>query len=343
MKILHKHKDKLLEAEEQRKDVGFGTQITDPATRLVNRDGSFNVKRLNTSRWAKLNLFNRLITCSWQRFIAMVMVVFILTNLLFAFFYEIIGVQHLHGADLSTPTTRFWDAFFFSAQTLTTVGYGRIAPYGFWMSFVASIESLMGLLAFAIATGLLYGRFSRPIARIIYSENALISPYLDITGLMFRIINERSHQLIDAQVEVTMSMLEKQPDGKTLRRYYSLELERSKVSFFPTNWTLVHPITEESPLFGISHEELIANDGEMMVLFKATEDTFNQMVQSRTSYHAREIVWGAKFASILVQNSEQVISLDVSKLSDYNEVPLFSEYVPKIKEETNKQSDNFIG
>jgi inward rectifier potassium channel len=333
MKILHKHKDKLLEAEQQRKDVGFGTQLTDPAIRLVNRDGSFNVKRTNDSRWARMNVFNRLITCSWQRFIAMVMVIFILTNLIFAIFYEIVGVENLHGIDLSTPSTRFWDAFFFSAQTITTVGYGRIAPYGFGASLVASIESLMGLLAFAIATGLLYGRFSRPIARILYSENALISPYLDITGLMFRIINERSHQLIEAQVEVTFSILEKKDDGKTTRNYFALKLERNKVNFFPTNWTLVHPITEDSPLFGMSHEELIANDGEILILFKATEDTFNQMVQSRTSYHSREIIWGAKFQSMLKHSPDNVIVMDLAKLSDYNDVPLVSEYEPKINKE----------
>ena len=218
------------------------------------------------------------------------------------------------------------DAFFFSSQTLTTVGYGRIAPVGMGASSVAAIESLLGLMLFALATGLLYGRFSRPVARILYSEKAVVAPYLDITGFMFRVVNERANQLIDIQVEVIMAYLETQPNGKVIRKYEALSLERSKVNFFPTNWTIVHAITEDSPMFGMSQEKLLEQDTEFLILIKATEDTFNQTVHSRSSYHIREIVFGAKFAPMFSDAiGSGVVSLDLSKLSDYQQVPLVSE------------------
>jgi inward rectifier potassium channel len=223
------------------------------------------------------------------------------------------------------------DAFFFSSQTLTTVGYGRIAPVGFWTSSVAAVESLLGLLIFALATSLLYGRFSKPVAHILYSDKAIIAPYLDVTGFMFRIVNERANQLIDLQVEVAMSILEKQPNGKDARRYYGLTLERNKVNFFPTNWTIVHPITQESPMFGINKDELLNRSVEFLILIKATEDTFNQIVHSRISYHANEIVYGAKFSSMLADSSTSgLTNLDLTKLSDIQEVTLVSELVPEI-------------
>jgi inward rectifier potassium channel len=345
MKILHPKKDKLVEAEEKRQDLGFGTQISDPDTRLLNRDGSFNVKREGGTFWSRLNIFNRLMVCSWGRFIALIISFYLMLNFIFAGIYEIVGVENLQGADLTSPKSRFMDAFFFSSQTLTTVGYGRIAPIGFWASSIAAIESLLGLLIFALATSLLYGRFSKPVARILYSKNAVIAPYLDVTGLMFRIVNERANQLIDLQVEVALAILEEQPDGKKIRRYYSLELERKKVNFFPANWTIVHPITQESPMFGVATEELIKRDAEFLILIRATEDTFNQTVHSRTSYHAKEIITGAKFTRMVKDEiGAGMATLDLSKLSDYQEVTLSSEYIPQIKEvEVGKQSDYFIG
>ncbi len=326
-------RDKLFEAEQKRRDLGFGTQINDPDTRLLNRDGSFNVKREGGSFWSRLNLFHRLISCSWGRFLWLIIAFYITLNFIFAGIYELVGVENLQGSDLSSPGNRFMDAFFFSSQTLTTVGYGRIAPIGMWASTVAAVESLIGLMLFALATGLLYGRFSRPIARIIYSEKAVIAPYLDITGFMFRIVNERANQLIDIQVELVMASLETQPDGKKIRKYNGLNLERNKVNFFPTNWTIVHAITEDSPMFGMSQEQMLELDIEFLILIRATEDTFNQTVHSRSSYHIRETVFGAKFSPMFSdKEGSGVVNLDLSKISDIYNTPLVSEYVPSEKE-----------
>lgn len=319
--------DKLVEAEENRKDLGFGTQVNDHDTRLLNRDGSFNVKRSGGTFWSRLNIFNRLMVCSWGRFFAVVVSFYLLLNFIFAGIYEIVGIENLQGADLTSRGSKFMDAFFFSSQTLTTVGYGRIAPIGFGASSVAAIESLLGLLIFALATSLLYGRFSRPVAHILYSDKAIIAPYLDTTAFMFRIVNERANQLIDLQVEVAMSILELQANGKEVRRYYALKLERNRVNFFPTNWTVVHPITQESPMFGLGKEELLSRDAEFLILIRATEDTFNQTVHSRISYHAREMVFGAKFKSMVLDvNASGLSDLDLTKLSDIEEVVLVSAY-----------------
>ena len=333
MNLKHPKKDKLVEAEENRKDLGFGTQVHDSDTRLLNRDGSFNVKRSGGTFWSRLNIFNRLMVCSWGRFFLLVISFYLILNFIFAGIYEIVGIENLQGADLTSRGSRFMDAFFFSSQTLTTVGYGRIAPIGFWASSVAAIESLLGLLIFALATSLLYGRFSKPVARILYSDKAIVAPYLDVTGFMFRIVNERANQLIDLQVEVVMSILEKKANARETRNYYGLKLERNKVNFFPTNWTIVHAITQESPLFGLSKQELLNQDAEFLILIKATEDTFNQTVHSRISYHAREMVFGAKFTSMVLDNADSGIqTLDLTKLSDYQGVTLVSDYIPEVVE-----------
>jgi inward rectifier potassium channel len=323
---MNKRKNRLLREEENRRELGFGSQASNDSNRLINKDGSFNIQREGVSFWSKVNIYHRLITCSWGRFFALIGLYFAITNFFFAFLYEIIGVEKLNGAELSTPWLRFMDAFFFSTQTLTTVGYGRIAPVGLMMSFVAAIESLIGLLTFALITGLLYGRFSRPVARILYSNVAVIAPYLDTTAFMFRIINERANQLIDISVEVNLALTETTKTGKSNRKYVRLHLERNQVNFFPANWTLVHPLTEDSPIFGLSLEDLKQKNAEFLILIKATEDTFNQTVHSRTSYHANDIAFGAKFSSMVKEEfGKHTLLLDISKLSDIEEAPLASD------------------
>lgn len=322
---LQKRKDALVEQEKQREDLGFGTRITDNSTRLLNRDGSFNVHRSHSSFFGWLNLYHRLISMSWYSFGWLILISFLVVNSGFAVVYYCIGLEYLQGTDMSSDISQFTDAFFFSAQTLTTVGYGRIAPVGFWASFVAAIESLSGLLAFALATGLLYGRFSRPKAQIRFSENALISPYLDTTAFMFRIVNDRHNQLSDVEVDFAISRIETNAQGKLFRKYYTNQmLERKRVTFFPISWTIVHPITEESPLWQVSLQEMLASDTEFLLQIKAIDETFFQTVHARSSYHAREIVWGAKFRPMFDSAQKGTVELDLSLLSAYDkaEIPM---------------------
>jgi inward rectifier potassium channel len=321
----HRGESKLVEQEEQRADLGFGTKINDRASRLVNKDGSFNVTRFNQGVWNHVNLYHRLITMSWPKFLGLVSLFYFSANLLFATLYSLLGFEHLANIGNvmpNTPVGRFMGAFFFSSQTLTTVGYGHISPVGYWTSALAAVESFIGLLLFALATGLLYGRFSRPTARIRFSKSALFGPYLDINGWMFRIINQRTNQLIDVQVEVSLSRLETKPDGTRYRRYYALKLERNKVNFFPANWTLVHPITDDSPLYNCTAEQLAESDTEFLILLRATEDTFNQTVHVRYSYRYDEVRWGEKFRPMFTGTVEGDVAIDLNQLDETETVNL---------------------
>ncbi len=317
---IKKNRDILLQTEETRKDLGFGTRLTDASMRLVNPNGSINVKRTNVSFWERVNLFHRLTVMSWPRFLLAVFLMFFLANCLFSLIYILIGTEHLMGIIAQNTTERFWEAFFFSAQTITTVGYGRISPVGHLTSAVAALEALMGLLAFALATGLLYGRFSRPIPKILFSRNALISPYLEIEALMFRIINERSSELIDLKVDVTLSRIETLDDGKKTRKYYALKLERDQVNLFPISWTLVHALIETSPLWQQTPEDLQMADTEILIFIRAIDETFSQPVHLRYSYRFNEIVWKAKFRPVFDsgQTFGKPLNIDVQNIHLYD-------------------------
>lgn len=323
----HRGSSELVEQEEQRKDLGFGTKINESISRLINKDGTFNVNRRNQGFWNRLNLYNRLITMPWYKFLGLVLTFYLSSNLLFATLYSLLGYENLNGIRSVTPDTpvgRFMGAFFFSSQTLTTVGYGHISPVGYWTSGLAAVESMFGLLLFALATGLLYGRFSRPVAHIRFSAHAVFAPYLDINGWMFRIINERGNQLIDVQLEVSLSRLETKADGSRYRRYYGLKLERNKVNFFPANWTLVHPITVDSPLYNCTADQLAESDAEFLILLRAVEDTFNQTVHVRYSYRYNEVRWGEKFRPMFGGKAEggNRIAVDLNELDETDIVAL---------------------
>ncbi len=312
----------LAEQEERRNDLGFGTKLTNSQSRLVNQDGSFNVVRVNDSLWDRLNIYNRLITMSWVPFLCWILTAYLVANTLFAGIYVLAGSDTLVGVDEKVLNGPFWKCFFFSSQTLTTVGYGHISPNNFLTSSIAAFESMLGLLAFALATGLLYGRFSRPIAHIRFSKPSVFAPYLDINGWMFRIINTRANQLINLEVSVTLSRLETKPDGSLYRKYYTLHLERSKVAFFPTNWTVVHPITDKSPLYDCTPEDLERSDAEFLVSLQALDDTFVQNVHKRFSYRYDEIRWGHKFRPMFDGSQQHTVVLDLDTLDDTEEVAL---------------------
>lgn len=313
---------KLVRQEERREDLGFGTKLNDASTRLINKDGSFNIRRTNESFWDQLNVYNRLITMPWISFLSWILLFYLTANVIFAGIYLAAGADNLKGVADQSFYGPFWKAFFFSAQTLTTVGYGHVAPSSFLTSAIAAFESMLGLLAFALATGLLYGRFSRPVAHMRFSQKAVFAPYLDVNGWMFRIINARSNQLVDLQVEVSLSRLEKNSDGALQRKYYSLSLERSKVTFFPTNWTIVHPITDKSPLHGCTPEQLEESDAEFLIFLRAMDDTFSQSVQCRYSYRYDEVLWGHKFRGMFDASQQGVVSIDLNKLDDTEPAPL---------------------
>lgn len=302
------------------KDLGFGPQPVIKNQPLVNKDGSVNVKRRGLSRFNTADNYHTLIKMSWGKFWVVVLSGYLVANLIFASIYVLIGMDSLDGSSGDTTGSHFLDAFFFSAQTISTVGYGHISPRGVVANSVAAFESMIGLLAFALATGLLYGRFSKPSAKIIYSENILIAPYKENgRGLMFRLANIRKNVLIDLDVEVIFSYNEF-VDGKPTRRFFTLDLERKYVSLLTLNWTIVHPLDANSPLIDMIYEDLETYQVSFSVLLKAFDDTFSQTVHSRTSYTAHDMVWNAKFVPMFNRDEEGRIELDMSKISEYDRV-----------------------
>lgn len=223
-----------------------------------------------------------MITMSVYEFVLVIAVAYFIVNLVFAVIYYLIGVEHLNGIEEQTKfISKFWGAFFFSSQTLTTVGYGHISPLGSLTNAVAAVEALVGLMMFALITGLVYGRFSTPSPKVLFSGNILVSPYLDINGLMFRLINERNSQLINVEVNVMMSRNEKDEEGKLTRKYYNLALERDMIQFFSTSWTVVHPITPESPFYNETSESLKASDTEILIAVEGMNDAYADPVHVR--------------------------------------------------------------
>lgn len=303
-------------------DLGLGTQAVTKNQRMFNHDGSINIKRKGLPRFNTANNYHTLITMSWKSFWALILGGYLIVNLLFSGIYLALGVENLVGSQGHTPIEHFFDAFFFSAQTISTVGYGHIYPHGIPTSSVSAIESMIGLLVFALATGLLYGRFSRPSAKIIYSDELLVAPYQENgVGFMFRLANQRRSLLIDLEVELNFSYNE-EVNGKMVRRFIQLELERKRVSMLTLNWTIVHPLDGNSPLKDVTYEDLVKGEANFAVLLKAFDDTFSQTVHSRTSYQHNEIVWGAKFRPAYDRTEEGQLVLDLSKISHYDKVEL---------------------
>lgn len=304
-------------------ETGFGTNVNAPNQRFLNKDGSPNIARLGEPRFQVINVYHHLISMSWKKFNILVLGFYFCVNLIFTFIYIIIDANKIQGMLYASRIEKFWEVFFFSAQTLTTVGYGRLNPTGIASSSIAAIESLFGLLGFALATGLLYGRFSRPTAKLFYSDNMLISPYRhrnfdfkDMSGAMFRIANARRNQLIEVEAQVIFSY-NSEEDGKIQRRFQVLELEVSKVSFLTLSWTIVHPITDKSPLLGLTYDDLLNIEAEFIISIKAIDDGYAQQVHSRSSYKAEEVVFNAKFNPSISQLPTGQTAVDLKKISSY--------------------------
>ncbi len=311
----NKRKRNTIRPEEEFQDLGFGSKVANQSERLINRDGSFNVERRGLPFFQSLSFYHSLLTISWWKFNFIIIASYIIINICFAVIYLFLGIKNLEGIASNTLIGNFFDAVFFSSQTFTTVGYGVIHPTGFWTNLVASIESMFGLLGFAFATGLLYGRFSHPNAKILFSKNAIIAPYNDITAFEYRIANARKNQLIDVEIQTILSLKE-QIDGRVVKRFHELKLERKQVNFFALSWTVVHPIDSESPLVGLKKSDLIDSDAEFLILLKAFDDTFSQSVHTRFSYKFNEVVWGARFKNIFIDDTPGITAIDLEKLSD---------------------------
>jgi inward rectifier potassium channel len=311
------------EAEVRDRDLGFGAVVSrNSARRLLNRDGSFNVVREGLGLLGTVAPYHLLLTISWAGFIAFITLMYLVVNLLFALLFLACGADALAGPGTQMLGGRFSQAFFFSIQTFATIGYGQIGPNGLAANVLVTIEALVGLMYQALATGLLFARFAKPTAAIMFSRYAIVAPYAGIQALQFRIANRRRrNEIIELEAQVLYTSFETNDQGQLVRRYRLLPLERNKVTFFPLAWTIVHPIDDSSPLAGKSREDLEREQAEILVLLTGVDETYEQTVHARTSYRADEMVWNVRFRSVFRGSSpSHLLAIDVSRLHDIEQV-----------------------
>ena len=300
-------------------DLGFGSVVsTQSERRLLNKNGSFNVRRRGIGVLRSQSLYHSALSMTWPRFLCVVTLSYLIVNVVFALLFMACGRDALVGTDESQMGGAFARAFFFSVETFATIGYGQISPVGVPSHLVMVVEALIAVMSQALITGLLFARFSRPTAAILFSENIIVAPHQNGRALMFRITNLRDSQLLDVTARVNCSWM----DGAS-RRFILLELERSNVMFFPLAWTIVHAITPDSPIYGVTEAQMLSRNFEFLVTIAATDETFAQTVHARSSYKADEMLWGAKFRNIFnPPDDDGLMSVDVERIDDVDRVPL---------------------
>lgn len=303
-------------------NTGFGINATSYGGRFITKNGNANVKKTGIGFFDSISWYHTMVNIPRWKFMLIIVLFYFMVNFCFATIYYMIGVEHLKGISASTPLDKFGQAFFFSIQTYTTVGYGHISPSGFLTSFVAAVEALFGLLSFAIATGLFYGRFSMPKAFLKFSENALIAPFGTGTALMIRLSPFKNTNLTDAEAKMTLGMTTEE-NGKLVNKFYNLDLELAKINALTLSWTLVHPITESSPLYNFTQDDFENTNGEILVFIKVFDDMFSTTVVKRTSYSFKEIVFGAKFLPMFSKsNDDNRTLLHIDKLNLFEKTTL---------------------
>ena len=304
-------------------DLGFGAVVArESRRRLLNRDGTFNVARDGLGPIARLAPYHTALIMPWAQFLAYLAIGYVAANVLFAGAYLLCGPGALTDSGHTLDGNPLLRAFFFSVETFATIGYGAVAPAGVAANTVVTIESLVGILSVALVTGLVFARFSRPTARIRFSRRALLAPYGDGTAFMFRLVNERRTELVQLEARVLFAHLVEQ-GGQRVRRFDELALERQRVVFFPLAWTIVHPISPDSPLAGLDRAAMNAREGEFLVLLSGIDETNAQVVHARTSYKPDEIVAGGKFGNLFNSvHADGTISIDVSRLDDFEMVAM---------------------
>jgi len=302
---------------EEDKDLGFGSKVAgESRQRFLNRDGTFNVRRTGIPPFSTLNLYHFLMTMRWKNFLLLVLLLYFLSNVVFGLLYTTLGTAALVDISNEPMASLFLRGFFFSVQTFATIGYGTIHPVGTIANLLVTVESYYSLLANALITGLVFARFSRPTAKVLFSDTAVIAPYRGITGFMFRVTNSRKNQLIEVKAQVSFARFVEK-DGKRIRKFDQLDLERERVAFFPLSWTVVHPIDDASPMFEMTQADFEASEAEIMILLSAMDETFAQMVHTRSSYKPEEILVGHKFVSIYNKTGpNEPLSIDIRKLSE---------------------------
>ncbi len=316
MSLLRNTIDKLSQPGE---DIGLDRSGQQGRQRTVNLDGTYNMDRITGKFLGNFHLYNWLITTSWKNYWFTIFCTYFFANVIFACIYYIIGPEKLHGIEAGTEIDKFLHCFFFSSQSFTTVGYGGIYPTGYIASSIAAFEAFAGITTFAIVTGALYGRFSRPRASLTFSQNALIAPYKEGHALMMICANESYNSLVEVEATVNFSWNE-EINGIHSRQFKRLALEIDKIAMFPTSWTLVHAVGADSPLQGWTNEDVVKKEVEIFILLKAFDEVFSQTVYYKHSFVGKQFVWGGKFKKPFYVNAEGRTVLDLRVLGEYENI-----------------------
>lgn len=300
-------------------NTGFSTTSGARGARLINKDGTLNLRKTGLPFWEQISWFHTLIRMPTGKFLLSVFLFYGIANVLFATIYIMIGVHNLQGIDAKEADilNGFQQAFFFSSQTLTTVGYGHISPVGLSANIVAAIESFVGILSFAMVTGLLYGRFTMPKAYLRFSDNILVAPHKGQRALMIRIASYKNNHITDVEAKMTMAMRIVE-DGKKVSKFFSPKLEIDRITSLALSWTIVHVIDENSPFYDMGKEEILQSDFEIMYHIKGFDDHFSNIVQQRSSYTREEMVYGAKFRPAFYSTEDgSTTVLELDKLNEH--------------------------
>jgi inward rectifier potassium channel len=306
----------------QNNDTGFSTNATDnTGGRFINKDGSYNLVKEGMPFWKRISIFHDMLYLPQWKFITVILLFYVAINLIFTTIYFLIGPSQITGLPNGDNWRTFKELFYFSTETFTTVGYGRVNPVGDAANLISGIESLTGLLSLAIATGLIYGRFSKPRSYLVFSDHSVVSPFKEGTGLMFRFAAYKDkHSLTDLEIRVNVGLQVLEND-KPVYKYFSLDLERARVETMPMSWTVVHPILETSPLYGFTEEDMKNADVELYVMLRGFDDVFSNYVQQRTSYTFQEIFFNRKFIPMYRESDDgKTTILELHKLNIHNEV-----------------------
>ncbi|MEY4611035.1 MAG: hypothetical protein RL246_1354 [Bacteroidota bacterium] len=292
-------------------DTGFGEKPSEMGGRMVNKDGSFNIKRIGIGLGDRVSGYQSMLTMPRWRFLSIIFLFYLLINSFFTLLYWLAGPSGLAGIENENSLGRLEELFFFSTQTFTTVGYGRVNPVSELTNWIAAVESLIGFLSFAIAAGLLYGRFSRPKSFIRFSDSLVYAKYREGHALMFRMVCYKDdHLLTNAEIKVNARMVAKDQGYQ----FFNLDLERSHVDSLVLNWTVVHPIDEHSPFFNLSRKEMEQLQPEISAYLTGFDEVYSSVVVSRASYALKDFKFGYKFLPMYFSRNQRT-ELDLSKLN----------------------------
>ncbi|MEZ2239886.1 ion channel [Microcoleus sp.] len=285
--------------------------------RLVSRKGQFalNVVRLGLPRLHFADLYHGLLTLSWPRFFILISLLYVLTNSLFALAY-LAGGNCIANARPGS----FQDAFYFSVQTMATIGYGSMYPRTDYANTIVAVQAFFALWGVAMVTGLAFSRFSKPTARVVFSRVAVIAPFNGVQTLMYRTANQRFNQILEAQQRATLIRDEVTSDGDYMRRFYDLTLVRSQSPIFALTWTVMHVIDENSPLYKLSAKDLSEQQAEIVITLTGIDETVSQTIHARHSFVASEILWNMKFVDIISRTPEGKRVVDYTRFHDVKSI-----------------------